>query len=121
KSPALRDRSDDIPVLARHFVSKYAEAYDAVGKSISPSAMALLVEHSWPGNVRELENVIQRALIICDGDEIRPEHLPETLQQPDVLGIGDALPAGSFEEQLQAFKLALARKAIHECNGNKTM
>ena len=121
KSPALRDRSDDIPVLARHFVSKYAEAYDAIGKVISPSAMALLVEHSWPGNVRELENVIQRALIVCDGAEIRPEHLPETLQQPDVLGIGDALPAGSFEEQLQAFKLALARKAIHECNGNKTM
>jgi DNA-binding NtrC family response regulator len=121
KSPALRDRSDDIPVLARHFVSKYGEAYGAVGKRISPSAMALLVEHQWPGNIRELENVIQRALIICDGEEIRPEHLPEILQQLEVLGIGDALPTGSFEDQLQAFKLAVARKAVHECNGNKTM
>jgi DNA-binding NtrC family response regulator len=65
--------------------------------------------------------VIQRALIICDSGEILPEYLPESVQQPDVSGLGDVLTACSFEEQLQAFKLAVARKAIHECNGNKTM
>jgi DNA-binding NtrC family response regulator len=122
KSPPLRDRSDDIPVLARHFVAKYAEAYGASApKLISPSAMALLVEHDWPGNIRELENVMQRALIVSDGDEIRPEHLPDTLQCPDLLGVGETLPSGSFEDQLQAFKLALARRAVHDCKGNKTM
>jgi DNA-binding NtrC family response regulator len=122
KSPPLRDRSDDIPALARHFVSKYAEAYGAGnGKTISPAAMALLVDHSWPGNIRELENVMQRALIVSDGDEICPEHLPETFQMSEVIAISGGCAAGSFEDQLQAFKLSLALKAVRECNGNKTL
>ena len=83
--------------------------------------MALLVDYDWPGNVRELENVIQKAIILTDDDTIGPEHLPEDLQQPDLLGLGDSLPAASFEDQLRDYKVKLAQKAVAECNGNKTL
>jgi len=121
KAPPLRERSEDIPALARFFAHKYATAFGIAAKNISPSAMALLVEHDWPGNIRELENAIQRAIIVSDGPEIRPEDLPDILQRPDLLGIGDEAPDASFEEQLQAFKLRLAQNAIHACHGNKTL
>jgi DNA-binding NtrC family response regulator len=52
---------------------------------------------------------------------IRPEDLPETLQQPDLLGVGDSLPSASFEDQLRDYKIRLANKAIADCNGNKTL
>ena len=62
--------------------------------------MALLVEYDWPGNVRELENAIQGAIILRDNDTIHPKDLPRTMQQPDLLGLGDSLPVGSIEDQL---------------------
>jgi DNA-binding NtrC family response regulator len=71
--------------------------------------------------VRELENVIQGAVIMSEGESIGPEDLPEPLQQTDLMGIEDALPTGSFEEQLREYKVKLANKAIQECNGNKTL
>jgi DNA-binding NtrC family response regulator len=72
--PPLRDRKEDIPKLAHHFVERVARD---VGKKItlSPEALAMLVEHGWPGNVRELQNAIERAVILADGDRILPRHL----------------------------------------------
>ena len=121
KAPALRDHSEDIPTLARHFLEKYSDLYRKAVTCITPGAMALLVDYLWPGNVRELENVIQKAIILTDDDTIGPEHLPEDLQQPDLLGLGDSLPATSFEEQLRDYKVKLAQKAVAECHGNKTL
>src|SRR5207248_7806655 len=54
--PALRDRTEDIPMLARHFLKKYSQEYDKIVRDIRPNAMELLVEYDWPGNIRELEN-----------------------------------------------------------------
>ncbi|MGH9645427.1 MAG: sigma-54-dependent transcriptional regulator, partial [Bryobacteraceae bacterium] len=121
KAPSLRDHSEDIPTLARHFLEKYSDLYRKPVTSIAPGAMALLVDYVWPGNVRELENVIQKAIILTDDDAIGPEHLPEDLQQLDLLGLGDSLPAASFEDQLHDYKVKLAQKAVAECNGNKTL
>jgi DNA-binding NtrC family response regulator len=72
--PPLRDRKEDIPKLAHHFVERVARD---VGKKItlSPEALAMLVEHAWPGNVRELQNAIERAVILADGEKILPRHL----------------------------------------------
>jgi DNA-binding NtrC family response regulator len=72
--PPLRDRKEDIPKLAHHFVERVARD---VGKKVTLSAEALqmLVEHSWPGNVRELQNAIERAVILADGERILPRHL----------------------------------------------
>jgi len=66
--------------------------------------MALLLEYQWPGNVRELENVIQGAIILSDDDTIQPKDLPQTMQHPDLLGLGDSLPGASFEEQMRDYK-----------------
>ena len=72
--PPLRDRKEDIPKLAHHFAERVARD---VGKkvTISPEALAMLVEHTWPGNVRELQNAMERAVILADGDRLLPRHL----------------------------------------------
>jgi len=74
--PPLRDRREDIPALAEHFVRKFAAEQKRHGPvSIDPAALRALVDHSWPGNVRELENTIERALILGEGDRVLPGHL----------------------------------------------
>ncbi len=73
--PPLRERSDDIPLLAEHFVKKYGEQAGRTGLAISPAALQALIRAPWPGNVRELENAIERAAIMCRGDEIEPDDL----------------------------------------------
>jgi len=119
--PPLRERTEDIALLAEYFLERYATEYHKPIREIRPNAMALLFEYDWPGNVRELENVIQGAVIMAEGESIGPDDLPEPLQQTDLMGIEDALPTGSFEEQLREYKVKLANKAIQECNGNKTL
>ncbi len=121
KSPSLRDHSEDIPSLANHFLAKYSTTSPGTPVRIEPTAMALLLQYQWPGNVRELENVIQRALVLSDDGVIQAKDLPDALQEPDLLGVGDALPGGTFENQLQDYKVKLARRTIHEFHGNKTL
>ncbi|MDX1678340.1 sigma-54 dependent transcriptional regulator [Arsukibacterium sp.] len=70
--PALAERPDDIAPLASHLISKYCQQQGRPVLSLSDSAKKLLVQHNWPGNVRELDNVIQRALILCQGEQITP-------------------------------------------------
>jgi transcriptional regulator with PAS, ATPase and Fis domain len=121
KSPALRNHTEDIPILAKHFLEKYSRDYQKTITGFTPNAMSLLLEYEWPGNVRELENVIQGAIILSDDNTIRPDHLPKALKHPELLALGDSLPGGSFEEQMQDCKLKVAHKAIQECKGNKTL
>jgi DNA-binding NtrC family response regulator len=121
KSPALRDHTEDIPTLAQYFLKEYSRLFQKPTTRVTPNAMALLLEYEWPGNVRELENVIQGAIILSDDDTIQPKDLPQTMQHPDLLGLGDSLPAASFEEQMRDYKIKLAHTAIQDCNGNKTL
>ncbi|UCB52008.1 MAG: sigma-54-dependent Fis family transcriptional regulator [Candidatus Zixiibacteriota bacterium] len=74
--PPLRERKDDIPLLAYHFLRKYAKEMKKNIKSISVDAMNMLIAYSWPGNVRQLENVIERAIVMCEGDTTTTDHLP---------------------------------------------
>jgi two-component system NtrC family response regulator/two-component system response regulator HydG len=74
--PPLRDRNHDIPLLAMHFLRKFAEANGKELRGISDDALALLVSHNWPGNVRELENAIERAVVLATGDILTPAHFP---------------------------------------------
>jgi two-component system response regulator HydG len=82
--PALRERRDDIALLADIFLKKYAEKNRRLIKGFIPKAMDLLMRHDWPGNVRELENVVERAIIMARGDMITPSDFPEVLQKLDV-------------------------------------
>jgi DNA-binding NtrC family response regulator len=123
--PPLCDRTEDIPMLARHFVQQYSVAYGKPVKDVDPNAMELLVDYDWPGNIRELENVIQGAVIYADGDTITAADLPDTLHSQEYGTIpidGGNVDAGSsFEEQLRQHKLALVNRALAECKGNKTL
>ena len=73
--PPLRERTEDVPELATHFVQRYNEETGKQIKGISPKGMAMLQSYSWPGNIRELENCIERAVILCHGETILAQHL----------------------------------------------
>ena len=118
--PPLRERTEDIPMLARAFLRRYAAEYGKPVTDIRPNAMELLVEHDWPGNIRELENFVQGAVIMADGDTITRSELPAHIQQlcdDD----NDAFEPDSFEDLLRRFKTEIVNKAIEESNGNKTL
>lgn len=104
--PPLRERREDIPLLANHFVKKYSKNEIL----ISPSAMKKLQNFYWPGNVRQLENVIQRALILCDSNILQPEHI--------VIDDEDSLL--DFRGTLEDFEKLLLLKRLKEYNGNRT-
>jgi two-component system response regulator PilR (NtrC family) len=75
--PPLRERKDDIPVLAQHFLEKYSRENDKPGLELTPDAMDLLMDYDWPGNVRELENVMERAVVLSSGVRIGADLIPE--------------------------------------------
>jgi DNA-binding NtrC family response regulator len=87
--PALRERTEDIPLLCDHFLERFRQRYQRGVRNIAPSAYHLLIRNRWPGNVRELENAIERSVLVAKGNEITPADLPETLR--DETG-----PAGDF-------------------------
>jgi DNA-binding NtrC family response regulator len=80
--PPLRRKREDIPLLTAHFLEKYAEENKRKVRELTPETMRILMDHSWPGNVRELENTIERAVVLCTGDRIGPDLLPDYLRFP---------------------------------------
>ncbi|MEQ1757405.1 MAG: sigma-54 dependent transcriptional regulator [Vicinamibacterales bacterium] len=81
--PPLRERLEDLPLLANHFLAVFSERYNRPVKSISPATFDILLRNRWPGNVRELENTIERAVLVCKGDQIVPDCLPDSLPESD--------------------------------------
>jgi two-component system, NtrC family, response regulator AlgB len=73
--PPLRERPEDVPHLAAHFLARFAANYNRPARGFAPEALALIGNYTWPGNVRELQNVIERATILSPGDQIEPRHL----------------------------------------------
>jgi DNA-binding NtrC family response regulator len=78
--PPLRERREDVPMLVEHFLRRYAEQNRRRFERVSKEAMRLLSDHDWPGNIRELQNYVERAVILHDGPELAPEHLPAHLR-----------------------------------------
>src|SRR5262249_44004870 len=83
--PPLRERREDIPVLSRHFLNKYAHEFDKQTNDISPGALRKLKQYDWPGNVRELENLIERAVALAEGRIIRGADLDLPQENPPVV------------------------------------
>lgn len=81
KVPPLRERLDDVPLIAKHFLKRFNTQYDKNIRSLSPEAVMRLLGYSWPGNIRELESVIERAVLFCSGKQLLPECLPEEFQR----------------------------------------
>jgi two-component system response regulator HydG len=115
--PALRERSEDITLLAEYFLRTFAKLHKKQCRSMTPGFMGCLARHSWPGNVRELQNVIERSIVLGNGhDRLGIDDLPPELQG---FSISDELPKGSFHEALKTFKRELVRAALVKHNGNK--
>ncbi len=81
--PPLRDRPDDIPLLAQHFLQRYARQHQKPVREISPQAMELLVKGEWKGNIRELEHVLERAVILASGEAVQPADLPQQIRSAE--------------------------------------
>ena len=112
--PPLRERPRDLPLLARAFVASLARGR---APAISPAAMAALLAHGWPGNVRELRNAIERALLLCDGPDLLPEHLPRPVPfTPDAVETQAAPPPLAPTDDERGRVLA----ALAACAGNQS-
>lgn len=113
--PPLRERRDDIAVLAHSFLQTYADKHHSRAQRISTAAMHALEEYEWPGNIRELQNVVERAVVVCDGPEVRVEHLPsQFMSWPEV-----AIEGPSFDDEVKSFKRRLIYRVLADNGNNK--
>jgi len=111
--PPLRDRGDDILVLAHHFVTKYAKEFSKPTLRFSDNALQVLKNYYWPGNVRELENVVQRLVVMTDGDLIEVSDLPSLMRFSSLRETG-------LNRTLAEVEAEYIRNVLVSVNGNKT-
>jgi Nif-specific regulatory protein len=112
--PPLRERKPDILLLADHFVEKYAQTHGKPVRRLTTPAIDMLIRYHWPGNVRELENVIERAVIVCDGPAIHGRHLPPTLQTPE----GTEAFSGTLKAAVERLEADLLVDALKSARGS---
>jgi two-component system response regulator AtoC len=117
--PALRERSEDIPELVRHFVDRFNRRLGLHVVGVSAAAMRALVEYPWPGNVRELENVVERAMVLTDGTQLGVEQLP-TLSAPAARADGTSPLDLSVKRRTEELERALIKEALERTRGNRT-
>ena len=117
--PPLRDRQDDIPLLADFFLKSYAEKNRKLLKGFTPRAVDLMMRHEWPGNVRELENIVERAVIMARGEMITPMEFPEILK-----GLDDEIKETSVNLEpgrtLKEVEKSMILRTLEETGGNRT-
>ena len=110
--PALRDRREDIPLLAQHFLGRNRSRYRKQIAGFSPAAMQQMMQYAWPGNVRELEHTVERAVLLCRGEEVEPVNLAIASAKSS---------AQSFENMsIDEVEALLIRKVMRRCDGNIT-
>lgn len=115
--PPLRERLEDVPLLAQHFISHFNREFRKQVHQITPGAMSILRSHSWPGNVRELRNAIERAILLADSEELREQDfgmLGATSVEPDAF----RLPSSGVD--FRALERSLVLQALERAGGNKT-
>ena len=113
--PPLRERKDDILLLADHFVERYAQRMDKDVRRISTPAINMMFAYHWPGNVRELENCIERAVLLSTDGVIHGHHLPPTLQTSDA---SDTVGEGTLQDRVDLFERDVIVDALKRCSGN---
>ena len=105
--PPLRERKEDVPLLAEHFIARFNRLQGRAIEGIAPDAMSALMAHDYPGNVRELENIVERAFVLCEGSTIEPAHLPDEIAPP-------ALRKQKTDASMDAARRAVEAHAIRE-------
>jgi DNA-binding NtrC family response regulator len=114
--PPLRERKDDIPPLAAHFLKEYNRRSKRSIDTVSKAAMRLLLDYSWPGNIRELRNVIERAVILCDGKTIEPWDFPFKSAPAEASGAVEAPPVGTLKDVEKTH----IRRVLRHLDGHRT-
>jgi two-component system nitrogen regulation response regulator NtrX len=122
--PPLRERSEDVPLLARHFMEVLSAEHGRRPRAIAPEALAALSRLPWPGNVRELRNIVERLVIMAPGDTIELRHLPASLLEGVPAGAGPAAgveapgDSGTLAEAREGFERRYILRRYRECGGN---
>ena len=116
KLPPLRERVEDIPILAAKFIAEFTKDNDKEVKGISDAAMKIIQNHSWPGNIRELRNCIERMVVLCHNEILDVDNLPENIRS-NKHGISQVENSLDLDKN----EALLISKALEECNGNRTM
>ena len=120
KLPPLRERFEDIPLLAEHFIRKYCEENGRSLCTLDPAALRALMEYGWPGNVRELENVMERAVVLCPENVITADLFPRNItaaRTPEILALQqDHLP---LKERVGNFERSLILAALEKTDWNQ--
>jgi DNA-binding NtrC family response regulator len=124
-TPSLAERMDDLPLLARHFVKKYAQQYKKDIRGLTQRAQILLGRHTWPGNVRELENVIGHGCMMTMTDMIDVTDLPSLAQPSMRMAAGAQMPESSItpdasSQSLEEHEKKLVSEALHQAGGNQS-
>ncbi len=117
--PPLRERREDIPLLAEHFVRVYASENNKSITGLSAEALRALLEYDWPGNVRELENAIERAVVLCPGGMLELDLLPESVLSPDRSELPVRLPenGATYKDMVEEYERRLVRTALRRTGG----
>jgi len=122
--PPLRDRREDIPLLATNFLNLFAARAGRNAMRIAPETMDALMAHAWPGNVRELENVMERAVALATTDDLHPDNLPSSILQPSPTPLPhtwEVPPEGlNLEQVIADIEQALLRDALRKADGVQT-
>ncbi|MCH7598337.1 MAG: sigma-54-dependent Fis family transcriptional regulator [Myxococcales bacterium] len=118
--PALRDRKEDISLLCDHYLAHYRERLGKPVRSIADDALERLINYGWPGNVRELQNVIERSVILADGDRIGLPHLPTNVVEAESGGTQPDSKSYALRRARRMFEIELIRRALRETDGNRT-
>jgi DNA-binding NtrC family response regulator len=114
--PALRERVEDIPVLANHFLSKSAALLNKPTFRFSPALIDRMCRHAWPGNVRELENCVERMVNLCEGDQITEDDFPEFQQRANA----PSSVSGMLPMSLREAEHAVVEAVLRDCRFNIT-
>jgi DNA-binding NtrC family response regulator len=115
--PALRERREDLPLLAAFFAANCSQSVKRRVAGISPQARTCLMRYEWPGNVRELENAIERAVVLGSTELILPEDLPDSILE-ETAASGE--PINALHDGIQEAKKVLIERAIEQADGNYT-
>ncbi len=118
--PPLRDRPEDIPLLAAHFLEQAAERYGREPKSLSAEAYHCVLNHLWPGNVRELNNVLEAALVLSAGDEIQADDLRLGRPPSSSNGVTSRTFKEAKQQMVETFERGFIIRALRQHKGNIT-
>ena len=118
--PALRERKEDIPLLANYFAAKYAARFKRKVTGLSSEARECLMNYDWPGNVRELENAVERAVVLGTTDRVLPEDLPETVLEAEASSGTPSAPVTKYHDAVRESKKHLLLRALEQSGGSFT-